>query len=225
MKALPLILPTMNPTVRKLMLTAHVVASVGWLGAVSAFFALNIAGLLSQDARVAGAADFSMALVARFVILPLALASLVTGIVQSLGTTWGLFRQYWIITKLFLTVLATAILLVKMEKVGRVAAAAWTGYDLRQEKIELAIHAGGGIAILLFATILSLFKPWGATSRGTPERKHPAANAHVSVKRAALTSAQELPRPLKILLFALTVGAAAFVLLHVMGNGFSHHNH
>ena len=49
----------------------------------------------------------AMHLTTWFVIVPLCLASLLTGIVQSLGTTWGLFRHSWIVTKLLLTVLAT----------------------------------------------------------------------------------------------------------------------
>ncbi len=37
----------MPPQLRKLALTVHVTASVGWLGAVAAFLALAIAGLTS----------------------------------------------------------------------------------------------------------------------------------------------------------------------------------
>jgi len=47
-----------------------------------------------------------------FVIVPLAFAALITGIVQSLGTTWGLFRHYWVVVKFVLTVLATILLLL-----------------------------------------------------------------------------------------------------------------
>ena len=115
---------TMTPGVRKFALTTHVTSSVGWLGAVGAFLALAVAGLVSQDAQIVRAAYLAMHLTTWFVIVPLCLAALLTGIVQSVGTPWGLFRHYWVATKLLLTVLATIILLVHTQPIDRVAAVA-----------------------------------------------------------------------------------------------------
>lgn len=53
------------------------------------------------------AAYLAMDLTGRFVIVPLSLGSLLTGRVQSLGTTWGLFRHYWVLMKFQITILAT----------------------------------------------------------------------------------------------------------------------
>src|SRR5713101_4804178 len=126
----------MTPGPRKFALTTHVTSSVGWIGAVGAFLALAIAGLGSQDAQVVRAAYLAMHLTTWFVIVPLTLAALVTGVVQSLGTTWGLFQHYWIVTKLLLTVLATILLLVHTQPIDRVAAIAamttLSAGDLRQ---------------------------------------------------------------------------------------------
>jgi hypothetical protein len=109
---------TMTTGVRKFALTAHVTSSVGLLGSIAAFLALAIAGLTSQDIKMVRAAYLAMELIARFVIVPLAFASLLTGLIQSLGTPWGLFRHYWVVVKLLLTVFATVVLLVKMELRG-----------------------------------------------------------------------------------------------------------
>ena len=79
----------MTSAFRKLNLTAHVTSSVGWIGAVAAFLALAIAGLTSHDAHMVRVAYPAMELIARFVIVPLALASLVSGLIQSLGTPWA----------------------------------------------------------------------------------------------------------------------------------------
>lgn len=84
---------TMTPRVRKAVLTAHVTASVGWLGAVAGFLGLSITGLASQDAQTVRGTYLAMEATGWFVLLPLSLGSLATGIVQSLGTTWGLFRH------------------------------------------------------------------------------------------------------------------------------------
>ena len=82
---------TMSPRIRALALTSHVTASVGWLGAVAGFLALAIAGLTSQQSQTVGAAYLAMELITWSVIIPLSLASLVTGLVSSVGTDWGLF--------------------------------------------------------------------------------------------------------------------------------------
>jgi hypothetical protein len=95
--------------------------------------------------------------------VPLCLAALLTGIVQSLGTTWGLFRHYWVVTKLLLTVLATLILLVHTQPIDRVAAvAAQTTLaigDLRQLRFQLVGDACAALFVLLMTTALSVYKP------------------------------------------------------------------
>src|SRR5216684_4422537 len=143
----------MTPRLRKLVLTAHITFSVGWIGAVAAFLALAVAGLTSQNVQMVRAAYPAMELIARFVIVPLAFASLLTGLIQSLGTPWGLFRHYWVVVKLLLTAFATVVLLVKMELIGYAArlAAETTlfGADLRAAGIQLMVHAAGGLLLLL----------------------------------------------------------------------------
>lgn len=115
---------TMTPGLRKFSLTAHITFSVGWLGAVAGFLALAVAGLNSQDAQMVRAAYLAMELIGWFVIVPLSLASLLTGLVQSLGTEWGLFRHYWVLAKLLITVLATIVLLLHMQPICHIAGVA-----------------------------------------------------------------------------------------------------
>jgi uncharacterized membrane protein len=108
----------MGPRLRQFALTTHVTRSVGLLGAIAGLLALAVAGLTSQDAQMVRAAYLAMELTGWFVIVPSALASLLTGLVQSMGTTWGLFRHYWVLAKLLLTVFATVVLLLKMKLIG-----------------------------------------------------------------------------------------------------------
>ncbi|MGH3752839.1 MAG: DUF2269 domain-containing protein [Pseudonocardiaceae bacterium] len=161
---------TMTPRLRKFALTAHVTSSVGWLGAVAGFLALAVAGLTSQDAQMVRAAYLAMELTSWFVIVPLAFASLLTGIVQSLGTTWGLFRHYWVLAKLLLTVLAAIVLLLQLEPISYIAGVAaettLSSADLRETRISLVAHAGGGLLVLLVPAALSVFKPRGRTRYG-----------------------------------------------------------
>jgi hypothetical protein len=164
---------TVTPGVRKLALLAHVVSSVGWLGAVAGFLALAIAGLASDDPALVRGAYGAMEVTAWAVILPLALASLATGLVQSLVTRWGLFRHYWVVFKLLLTIFATVVLLLQLDGISSMADNTAEGTlssgELRDARTSLLLHAGGGIVVLLAATALAVYKPRGITTYGRRE--------------------------------------------------------
>jgi hypothetical protein len=161
---------TMTPRLRKFALTSHITSSVGWLGAVAGFLALAVAGLTGQDAQMVRAAYLAMGLTGWFVIVPLSLASLLTGLVQSLGTEWGLFRHYWVLVKLLITILATIVLLVHMRPISHLAGVAaettLSSADLRGLRIQLVANAGAALLVLLVATILAVYKPRGMTPYG-----------------------------------------------------------
>ena len=161
---------TMSRGLRKFVLTAHVTFAVSWLGAVAAFLALAIAGLTSPDAQLVRSTYLGMGLIARFVIVPLSFAPLITGPVLSLGTPWGLFRHYWILIKLLITIFATIVLLIHTQPISLLAAAAaettLASADLRQPRIQLVVAAGAGLLVLLVATILAVYKPRGLTPYG-----------------------------------------------------------
>lgn len=164
----------MTRGVRRFALTAHVVASVGWFGAVAAFLALSLAGLISPDAQLVRAAYQAMVLIGWVVIVPLALATLLTGIVSSVGTAWGLFRQWWVVAKLVITVPATILLLVHMPPISYVAAVAaqttLTSAAHGQLRIQFVAQSVAALVVLLVATVLSVYKPRGRTPYG--RRKH-----------------------------------------------------
>src|ERR1043166_1579879 len=147
---------TMTLRLRRLALTAHVTSSVGWLGAVGGFLALAIAGLIGRDAQMVRSAYLAMDLTGWFVIVPLSLASLPTGLVMSLGTEWGLFRHYWVLAKLLITVLATILLLVHMQPVGhlaRVAAETTLAHgELAGMRVKLVADGGAALLALFVAT-------------------------------------------------------------------------
>ena len=160
----------MSPRLRKLVLTAHILASVGWLGAVAAFLALAVVGLTSGDAQLGRSGYVVMGILGWWVILPLCLASLVSGVVQSLGTVWGLFRHYWVVTKLVINLLSTLILLVHLRPIDLIARVAseptFAPGDHIQVRVQMAVASGLAVAALLLATILSVYKPRGLTPYG-----------------------------------------------------------
>ncbi len=161
----------MTPFIRKFALTAHITFSVGWLGAVAGFLALAVAGLTSKDTQIMGAAYLMMDLTGWFVLVPLSFASLVTGLVQSLGTAWGLFRHYWVIVKLSITVFATIVLLIYMQTLDKLATAAakttFSSADFSgHQSASPVVHASVALLLLLTCVVLSVYKPWGKTQYG-----------------------------------------------------------
>ena len=158
---------TMTPGLRKFVLTVHLTSSVGWIGAVVAYLALGVSAVTSQDAQTVRAAWIAMELTGWLVIVPLALAALLTGLVMSLGTPWGLFRHYWVLITLVLTIFATVVLLLHMPTVSFLADVAREadGSDLGGLGGDL-FHAGGGLLVLLVITVLNVYKPRGLTPYG-----------------------------------------------------------
>jgi hypothetical protein len=160
----------MPPTLRKFALTIHITASVGWLGAVATFLALAITGLTSDDTQQVRSAYLAMEMVTSFIIIPFCLASLLSGLVQSLGTKWGLFRHYWVLAKLLITLLATLLLFVHMEPIRYMASTASetiiASTDLRPVRIQLVVDSGAALLALLLTTFCSVYKPRGVTPYG-----------------------------------------------------------
>src|SRR6516162_9162871 len=159
----PKVIPGMTAHFSKFTLTAHIISSVGWFGAVAAFLVLGIAGRMSQDAEVVRSSYLAMNLIGWFVIVPLSLAALLTGLIQSLGTEWGLFRYYWILVKWALTVGAVTILLLHMPAVSRKSGELAGGGQGPSPSLvgsmpvasrasggpAEVVHSGGGLLVLL----------------------------------------------------------------------------
>lgn len=140
---------------------AHVVASVGWVGAVAAFLVLAVAGVGAPDEQVRLAARPAATLLAWWVVVPAAVASLTTGLVSSLVSGWGLVRHYWVLVKLVLTAAATLVLLLHLPSLETLAVP-----DAGQARASAIVHAVGGLVVLLGATVLGVVKPRGLTRRG-----------------------------------------------------------
>ena len=160
----------MRARLRQFALTAHVVSSVGWLGAVAGFLALAIAGLTSQDAQLVRATYVAMEATGWFVLVPLAAASLLTGLVQSLGTKWGLFRHYWVVMKLLINLIASVVLVMYMQTLDSLAdrarATSASGDLSGLQTPSPVLHAAAALLLLVVATTLAVYKPRGLTRYG-----------------------------------------------------------
>jgi hypothetical protein len=160
---------TLSRGIRRFVLTAHITFAVGWLGAVAGFLALAIVGVTSQDSQTVRAVYLAMELITHFIIVPLSFAPLVTGPILSLGTPWGLFRHYWIIAKLIITILSTVILLIHMQPISylsvEAAKGALSSADVELQ-IQMVIASTAALIALIVANVLAVYKPKGMTPYG-----------------------------------------------------------
>jgi hypothetical protein len=160
---------TLSPALRKLALAIHLTFSIGWIGAVAAYLALDVLVATSSDPQMVRSAWIAMGVVALRAILPLAVASLLTGIVMALGTKWGLFRHWWVVISLLLTIGAALVLLSETSVISRSAAIAAdraTSIDQLLALPGTLPHSAGGLAVLLVVQVLNIYKPKGVTRYG-----------------------------------------------------------
>ncbi len=158
---------TMPPRLRKFALIVHLTSSVGWIGAVIAYLALGLSAVNSGDSQTVRAAWIAMESTGWMVIIPMAIAALLTGLIMSLGTQLGLFRHYWVLLSFVLTILCTVVLLLHMPSVTALTNVARTadGADLHRLGGDL-FHPAVGLLVLLVITVLNVYKPRGVTRYG-----------------------------------------------------------
>jgi uncharacterized membrane protein len=214
----------MTRTLQKFALTAHITTSVGWFGAIAGFLALALAGVMSGNPDTVRAAYLSMELIAWFVIVPLSLASPITGIIQSFGTNWGLFCHYWVLAKFAMTVPCTVILLLHLQPIGRLARAAadgtLSGSALRGDRVQLIANAAAACLVLIVATALSVFKPRGLTAHG----RRVYQQDPLMTSRDTQLATTGMPGWASLCAKLVLVLLAIFLVLHLFGLGLGGHH-
>ena len=162
---------TMPPTARTLARTVHIGASAGWLGAIVTYLVVAAATSIGADPEQVRGGYQVMAMLTAAVLLPLALASLVTGLICSLGTAWGLLRHYWVLVKLVLNLVATVVLVLYTRSIEYAATVAAqpslseADRDLLRDPTHL-VHATAALIVVLAALVLAVYKPRGLTRYG-----------------------------------------------------------
>jgi hypothetical protein len=218
----------MTPALRRFTFTTHVTSSVGWVGAVMAFLALAVIGFTSNDEAKVRGAYLLMAPAAWFVLVPLAHASLLSGIVLSLGTRWGLFRHFWVVLKLGITLFATVILVIYMETFRQMAGvAADPLVDLAAVRnASPIVHAILALILLLAATVLGVYKPFGMTDYGRrkyKEQRQAVSSTTGTAGTAPDIDADSTPAWIYVAGAVAIALALLIVILHLTGGSPTHH--
>ena len=179
----------MTRKMRKFVLLAHILSAVSWIGVDLVMGVLSFRGLTTDDPQTLATAYGALALFCVPLLLTLGLLTLTTGVLLGLGTRFGLARYWWVVTKLVITVVLCVLVLVLLRPT-LVEAGTQTALvdgtlpgrltDVRRDMIFPPIVS---TSALLFASWLSVYKPWGTTPRGrrflrvrAPEREKALTN-------------------------------------------------
>ncbi|HYZ36387.1 MAG TPA: hypothetical protein VE673_06640 [Pseudonocardiaceae bacterium] len=169
--------PRLPKRVRSTLLTVHVAASAGWLGLIGALVVLEVIGLDSSDPALRMGISVAMTAIAFWILVPLVFASLCTGLVLALGTSWGLTRHWWLLAKsgiaAALTATGVALMLPRLPHV-----LAGEGEPIQLN--TLAVRSAA-LVLLLVATGISVAKPWGKTRLASSPKTQSKAAAPVAV--------------------------------------------
>ncbi len=159
----------LKPRARKWYLVAHIVSAGLWIGIDAVLGILACTALLSSDPAVVTTSLKALPLFAVWPMLTAAVLTLGTGVVLGLGGKYGLVRYWWVAVKLAVNVLMALLIL----------------FALRPGIDEATTNPGGLLypvvvapALLLFASVLSVFKPWGRIRKESdvPARRSARSN-------------------------------------------------
>ncbi|MGZ3715788.1 MAG: hypothetical protein ACXVA4_10240 [Ktedonobacterales bacterium] len=146
------------PLCRKLLLSAHIIVSVGLLGSDAAVLVLCIAGARGSDPRTVYPAAH---LIATTLLVPLALLALATGLLQGLLTPWGIVRYWWVTIKLALTIAGIVLGSLVLVPTLSAATAASGTQPLPVDRLGLVKDASAASIVLIVTVLLAVYKPFG----------------------------------------------------------------
>jgi hypothetical protein len=152
---------TLSPRVRRAVLTAHIVASVGLLGDVAAVLAVNVRAATSADPAFANTSYELLQMFSLLFGIPLSFAALITGLTLGLGSKWGVLRHAWVTAKLMLIL---SVILVGALVIGPATNEMRHGGG--DAEAVLIAAAAWDLLALTTATVLSVYKPGRRRGRG-----------------------------------------------------------
>jgi hypothetical protein len=144
---------------RKPVLILHLVCSVGWLGLYAVYILLGLITLTSRDVQTPSVASQTLGWLGTVGIV-FSVGALLSGLVISYGTRWGILRYKWVVTKLVITTAMVAN--DDFITPPRLQAAA---NSLVRMGITGMVTGVVGGALVIVSSILAVYKPWGLVRR------------------------------------------------------------
>jgi Predicted integral membrane protein (DUF2269) len=158
---------------RKVVLTVHLVAALGLFGAS---FVLLVGGLHAatrDDPRDAHAVYTVLRLLTLSVDIPLAVITLLGGLVLALTSKWRIFRYWWVMGKLalYLTTVTVGVTLIGPSIDTMLDVTEVSNPGENSTRWTLVALAGVQATMLIAAAALGVFKPARRTRRPGPQSR------------------------------------------------------
>lgn len=156
---------------KRWLLSLHVVFSAIMLGETIVIVIVSLTAMTTESGDVLNACYTTLHLLSRTGGRYAPIFAVVTGVMLSVMTPWGLFRYHWIIVKEVLTLLALAIGIVGFYvwSLRGLSIASIEGLAARQNPVFVVNSHLLWIGIILQSMsllsmfVISVFKPWGGT--------------------------------------------------------------
>jgi hypothetical protein len=144
---------------RKPLLLAHVIASVGLLGATSSSLLLAVIAASTHDAGLAHSAYELISLQSAVFGIPLSFIALLTGLALGPASKWGVLRYRWTTAKL---VLLVGVIVNGALMIGPTTAQRVDGHGSASTVI---VAVSASVLMLGLSVGLSVYKPGGRLRR------------------------------------------------------------
>ncbi|WP_298561487.1 DUF2269 domain-containing protein [Streptomyces luteogriseus] len=152
---------------RRTVLVVHVTVSASWLGLSLGLLALGATAASTGSAVTVEASVRAMKLFADRLLLPVAFLTLLSGLLLSLGTKWGLARYRWVYTKFWLTLATTTATVFALRPGVNSAVTAVAAGGPLPDAGDVLFGPVVSLSAYVFMTAISVLKPWGKTRRGS----------------------------------------------------------
>jgi hypothetical protein len=160
---------TLRPPVRKLWLVLHLLSAAAWIGIDVIVAVLVAVGRFGGNPALRGLAYEALGTFVVWPMLTSGLICLLTGLVLGWYSKWGLLRYWWVAVKLGLNLALCTLILVALQpgmaEVRDYGVALAAGLPSVIDTGNLVFPPIVSLTALSFATVLSVYKPWGRTAR------------------------------------------------------------
>jgi uncharacterized membrane protein len=159
--------PRFTAPQRKLVLLLHIVAAGIWIGLDVVLAVLVFTAHATSDPQTTAFCYRALEVAAIWPVAAAAVVSLLTGVLLGLGSKYGLVRYWWVAVKLAMN-LVLSILVILSLRPGLHEAAGYgrriaAGLPVNIDSKTLIMPPIVSTTALLFAFVLSVYKPWGRT--------------------------------------------------------------
>lgn len=155
---------------KSLLIAIHVISLAAWIGGTLGMLLLGIYLYSAENAAQLTYTLASMEIIDENLLKYPALMTLLTGILLSLWTQWGLVKHYWVIIKLGLTIITIMIGIFFLNK--------WTDLDegmgfaslqdggFHSKWLDIVTTSSINLFFLLFMVFITYYKPFEKIKKG-----------------------------------------------------------